>query len=118
MYSEVFEHFEWVMLKLQPFQSLMEYYDDISSELVGFAITKDINDFEVEFLDLEVLEQLRDKIDDEIRKQKKLFGEKGCDTCEQLSYNGICNYCKLTNECYDSKEDLVDGVMPNCPLQR
>lgn len=121
MYSEVFEHFEWVMLKLQPFKDLMTFYDDLSSELVGFAITKKVEDFEVEFLDLEVLEQLRDKIEKEINKQKKLFGEKTesgsvqCDTCENLRYNGICNYCALTMECYDSRDDLIGGILPNCP---
>lgn len=121
MYSEVFEHFELVMLKLQPFKDLMDYYDKLSAELVGFAITKSIEDFEVSNLDLELLEQMKTKIEKEIVEQKKLFGESNsakCDTCQNLRYNGICNYCALTMENYDSKEDLVDGVMPNCPLKR
>lgn len=127
MYSEVFEHFELVMLKLQPFKDLLDYYDQLSAELVGFAITKDIKDFEIAHFDIELLEQMKKKIEKEINEQKKLFGESSssentkvvqCDTCEKLAYNGICNYCTLTHECYDSKEDLINGALPKCPLKK
>ena len=41
-----------------------------------------------------------------------------CDECDFLGNNGICGYCKFTLNCYDSKEDLIDGgVLPNCPLK-
>ena len=41
-----------------------------------------------------------------------------CDECDFLGSNGICGYCKFTLNCYDSKEDLIDGeVLPNCPLK-
>ena len=75
-YSEVFEHFELVMLKLMPFYDLINFYDDISAELVGFAITKDIDDFDIQFsLDTETLIKLRDKIDAQIEENKKLYGD-------------------------------------------
>lgn len=126
MYSEVFEHFELIMLKLQPFKDLLDYYDQLSAELVGFAITEDIKDFEISHLDIELLEQMKAKIEKEINEQKKLFGESSspknekvvrCDSCENLRYNGICNYCALTMENYDSKDDLIDGALPKCPLK-
>lgn len=41
-----------------------------------------------------------------------------CDECDFLGNNGICGYCKFTLNCYDSKEDLINGgVLPNCPLK-
>lgn len=41
-----------------------------------------------------------------------------CDKCDFLGNNGICGYCKFTLNCYDSKEDLIDGeVLQNCPLK-
>ena len=41
-----------------------------------------------------------------------------CEECDFLGNNGICGYCKFTLNCYDSKEDLIDGeVLPNCPLK-
>lgn len=125
MYSEVFEHFEWVMLKLEPFKSLLDYYDKLNAELVGFAITEDIEDFQINDLDLELLRQMKEKIELEIAEQERLLGKSGsvktqkvvrCDECENLRYNGICNYCAITMECYDGKEDLTDdGMLPNCP---
>lgn len=74
-YSEVFEHFELVMLKLQPFCELMKYYDELTGELVGFAITKDVDDFDTNWIDTETLIKLRDKIDNQIEENKKLFGD-------------------------------------------
>lgn len=71
MYSEVFEHFELIMLKLQPFQQLLEYYDKLSAELVGFAITKDVDDLDLSWLDEDVLRQLKTKVEDEINKIDK-----------------------------------------------
>lgn len=119
MYSEVFEHFELIMLKLQPFKSLMDMYENLSPDLVGFAITKDVNDFEVGLLDDEVLQSLKKKIDDELDKRKSssagVTTVVQCDSCGLLRYNGICNYCALTMECYDSRDDLIDGILPNCP---
>ena len=41
-----------------------------------------------------------------------------CDECDFLGTNGICGYCKFTLNCYDGKEDLIDGeVLQNCPLK-
>lgn len=41
-----------------------------------------------------------------------------CDECDFLGSNGICGYCKFTLNCYDGKEDLMDGeVLQNCPLK-
>lgn len=122
MYSEVFEHFEWVMLKLQPFQTLMNMYDDLSPQLVGFAITKDPDDFEVEWLSDEVLIDLKNKINTELQNRGNDSAKSTkmvcCDNCDNLRYNGVCNYCALTMQCYDGKEDLNDdGTLPKCPLK-
>lgn len=41
-----------------------------------------------------------------------------CDECDFLGTNEICGYCKFTLNCYDGKNDLVDGkVLPNCPFK-
>ena len=75
MYTEVFEHFETVMLKLIPFCELMQFYDDLSSDLVGFAITKNADDLRVSYLDTETLKKLRNKIDKQIEENKLLYGD-------------------------------------------
>ena len=42
-----------------------------------------------------------------------------CDECQFLGTNGICGYCKFTLECYDGKNDLINGkVLPNCPFTK
>ena len=75
MYTEVFEHFELTMFKLMPFYELMQLYDDLSPDIVGFAITKDVDDFKVDWFSTETLLKLKDKIDKQIEENKKLYGE-------------------------------------------
>lgn len=42
-----------------------------------------------------------------------------CDECDFLGNNGVCGYCKFTLECYDGKDDLIDGkVLENCPFNK
>lgn len=77
MFQEVFEHFEIVTDRLLAIRRLLDYYDDISAELVGFAITKNIEDFDIEFsLDNETLIPLRDKIDKQIKSNAELYNDK------------------------------------------
>ena len=127
-YQEVFEHFEIVTDRLIQIRRLVDFYDDLSAEIVGFAITKDIDDFDIAFaFDNEVLIALNDKIENQIRINSEKYGDAlksssanplkvvQCDDCDLLGNNGICGYCKVTLECYDGENDLIDGVLPNCP---
>lgn len=76
LYSELFEHFEMVADKFIALKRLMDCYDELSTELVGFAITQDVNDFDIEFtLSNDVLLQLKEKIDKQIEYNKEMYGD-------------------------------------------
>ena len=65
------------------------------------------------------LTKQRDYWKQKYEKRTKTFTfPPNCDECDFLANNGICGYCKFTLNCYDSKEDLVNGeILPNCPLK-
>lgn len=76
LYSELFEHFEMVADKFIALKRLMDCYDELSTELVGFAITQDVNDFDIEFtLRNDVLLQLKEKIDKQIKYNEEKYGD-------------------------------------------
>lgn len=76
LYSELFEHFELMFWKLKPFYDLLGFYDKLNPELVGFVITKDVDDLDLSWLDEEVLRKLKIKVDDEINKIDKYAQDK------------------------------------------
>lgn len=75
-YTDLFEHFEEVADKFIALKRLIDAYNELSSDLVGFAITQDINDFEMESsLTTNELLELEKKIQEQIKRNKELYGE-------------------------------------------
>lgn len=73
-YSELFEHFEEVADKFITLKQLIDCYEDLSPELVGFAITEDIDDFDIDYLSTDDLLELEKKIKEQIKHNKELYG--------------------------------------------
>lgn len=81
-------------------------------EMTALETTKKLNEQQT------TIKNLQEEMNYWKQKYETFTFPPNCDGCSFLGNNGICGYCKFTLNCYDSKEDLVDGkVLPNCPLK-
>ena len=74
-----FEKFETMAQEIIPLYNVGKLYDNITSDLIGFAITKDIDDFITDYIDSDLLLLIRDKCNEQLVYNKMNFHEKFVD---------------------------------------
>ena len=89
-----FNNFEIYTDKLGFLRKIYDMYDYINPDLVGYAITKDPDDFEISFLPNETLIPLKDKIDRQILWNVSEFNDEDLPVDMNIAeiLTKFCNY--------------------------
>ena len=108
------ECFDLLADEVIPIYKLSEYYDDLEPNWVGFALTKDIKYFDVEYEDSSLLIGMKRKIENELSKYEKREKEvrESNDELDKL-YSKQDLYRKLDKLRFEldwKRDDSLDGV--------